>query len=99
MQGRLWLLLYGFWGYLQCTGISLLTGAKKPHSVKSPCMVKPRMTSRHQAELFAQPETILMVSDEPVTVEQVLSSLDRPTRKLEVTLLSIQRDYECKTHG
>ncbi|HIW47214.1 MAG TPA: SMC-Scp complex subunit ScpB [Candidatus Yaniella excrementigallinarum] len=57
------------------------------------------MTSRYQSELFAQLEAILMVSDEPVTIEQLRSSLDRPTEELEVTLLAIQRDYDGETSG
>src|SRR5699024_8915760 len=62
-------------------------------------LIKPRMTSRYQSELFAQLEAILMVSDEPVTIEQLRSSLDRPTDELEVTLLAIQRDYDGETSG
>lgn len=57
------------------------------------------MISRYQSELFAQLEAILMVSDEPVTVEQLGNSLDRSPQELESTLFAIQRDYDGETTG
>ena len=57
------------------------------------------MISRYQSELFAQIEAILMVADEPVTLEQLSNSLGQSIEELEATLFAIQRDYDGETSG
>ncbi|GAA4471961.1 hypothetical protein GCM10023190_01700 [Enteractinococcus fodinae] len=58
---------------------------------------------RHHSELFAQLEAILMVSDEPLTVEQLRKATGQSTDHIEATLKAIQRDYDghenSKTRG
>lgn len=49
---------------------------------------------RHQSDLFAQLEAILMVSDEPVTLEQLSRATEHPAEVIEATLKAIQRDYD-----
>src|SRR5690625_6419527 len=60
-------------------------------------------TQRYQTELFAQLEAILMITDEPVTVEQLVKATGEPAEHIEATLRLIQRDYdgthETKTRG
>jgi segregation and condensation protein B len=60
-------------------------------------------TERYHTELFAQLEAILMITDEPVTVEQLMKATGEPAEHIEATLGLIQRDYdgthETKTRG
>ena len=60
-------------------------------------------TQRYHTELFAQLEAILMITDEPVTVEQLMKATGEPAEHIEATLRLIQRDYdgihETKTRG
>ncbi|GAA2029748.1 hypothetical protein GCM10009720_07000 [Yaniella flava] len=53
---------------------------------------------RYQSALFAQLEAILMVSDEPITLEQLVKATDAPHDDIAATLHAIQRDYDGE-HG
>lgn len=54
---------------------------------------------RYQSVLFAQVEAVLMVSDEPVTLEQLSKATEAVPAELETTLRAIQRDYDGETTG
>lgn len=54
---------------------------------------------RYETELFAQLEAILLISDEPVTVQQLVKVTDASPTELETTLRAIQRDYDGETGG
>lgn len=54
---------------------------------------------RYESELFAQLEAILLISDEPVTVQQLVKVTDASPTELETTLKAIQRDYDGETGG
>src|SRR5699024_7429353 len=54
---------------------------------------------RYESELFAQLEAILLISDEPVTIQQLVKVTEASPTELETTLEAIQRDYDGKTDG
>lgn len=47
-----------------------------------------------QSELFTQLEAILIITDEPVTVDQLVQATGSPAENIESTLRQIQRDYD-----
>ncbi len=54
---------------------------------------------RYQTQLFAQLEAILMVSDEPLNLEQLTRATGQPVDVIEATLTAIQRDYDGENDG
>ena len=54
---------------------------------------------RYESELFAQLEAILLISDEPVSLQQLAKVTDASPTELEATLKAIQRDYDGETGG
>ncbi len=54
---------------------------------------------RYRPELFAQLEAILLISDEPVSIQQLVKATQASPAQLEVTLTAIQRDYEGENDG
>ena len=54
---------------------------------------------RYQPALFAQLEAILMVSDEPITIEQLVKATEAPQVDIADTLHAIQRDYDGDNGG
>lgn len=49
---------------------------------------------RYQAELFSQLEALLMVSDEPLTLDRLSKATGESADRIETTLKAIQRDYD-----
>lgn len=54
---------------------------------------------RYESELFAQLEAILLISDEPLTVQQLVKATDASPTQIESTLKAIQRDYDGDSDG
>lgn len=54
---------------------------------------------RPHSDLFAQLEAVLMVSDEPVTLEQLKKATEQPVEHIQTTLEAIQRDYDGHENG
>ncbi|GAA4110608.1 SMC-Scp complex subunit ScpB [Enteractinococcus coprophilus] len=54
---------------------------------------------RYQSELFAQLEAILLISDEPVTIQQLVTATAADPTELQTTLEAIQRDYDGEVDG
>jgi len=54
---------------------------------------------RYQADLFAALEAILIVSDEPLTLDQLTKATGHPGEQIEATLEAIQRDYDGHEGG
>lgn len=58
---------------------------------------------RDQSELFAQLEALLIVSDEPLTLDRLIKATGQSADRIETTLKAIQRDYDghenTKTRG
>ena len=63
-------------------------------------MARIRMSGqRYQTALFFQLEAILMVSDEPITLEQLAKATGQEPELIEDTLTAIQRDYDGHFDG
>lgn len=54
---------------------------------------------RYRTELFGQLEALLMVSDEPMTLDQLTKATGEAPEILEATLKAIQLDYDGETSG
>lgn len=54
---------------------------------------------RYQSELFGQLEALLMVTDEPITLDQLTKATGETPELLESTLKAIQRDYDGDATG
>lgn len=57
------------------------------------------MTQRYNAELKAQLEAILMVTDEPISVQQFVKATGETTEVIETTLSAIRADYDGEGDG
>lgn len=54
---------------------------------------------RYRTELSSQLEAILMVTDEPISLEQFAKATGETPQTLEATLHALQRDYDGDTAG
>lgn len=54
---------------------------------------------QQQAQLVRQLEAMLMVSDEPITLEQFMKATGAALEELDAALLAIQHDYNGDTTG
>lgn len=54
---------------------------------------------RYRTELFGQLEALLMVSDEPMTVDHLTKATGEAPETLEATLKAIQHDYDGEISG
>lgn len=55
--------------------------------------------NRYQADLFAQIEAILIVSDEPVTIQQIVKATTATPEEIDATIKAIQADYDGHQDG
>ena len=53
----------------------------------------------HHNELFGQLEALLMVTDEPITLDQLTKATGESPGLLKSTLQAIQRDYDGDACG